>query len=85
MLRVPRSSWKGCRACWRQGLIHNGAQAVLGGPCYIRFGYCEHYRIDGLLVGVGGFRLRPSKKLQAQGYTRAAHDRAGRFVWLRVF
>lgn len=68
---VPRSSWPGCDRCWREGVPHNGGEAVFGGPCYIRFPWCDHREKI-------GFRLRPDRRTC---FHAVAKDRQGRWVW----
>lgn len=68
---VPRSAWSGCNKCWKEGLAHNGPEAVFGGPCYIRFPYCDH-------LEKVGFRLRPDRRKKFIGVRK---DAQGRWVW----
>lgn len=69
--RVPRSAWKGCDKCWREGLAHNGKEAAFGGPCYIRFAYCEERQVFGM-------RLRPDARTRFKGVRKVGR---GRWVW----
>ncbi len=68
---VPRAAWKGCDKCWREGVAHNGREAAFGGPCYIRFAYCEERQVFGL-------RLRPDGRTRWKGVRK---DSQGRWVW----
>lgn len=68
---VPRSAWKGCDKCWREGVAHNGREAAFGGPCYIRFAYCEERQLFGM-------RLRPDRRTK---FTGVRKDGQGRWVW----
>lgn len=46
----------GCDDCWRNAVPHNGEEAALGGPCYLRVDACEHVGPKGY---PGGGRIRP--------------------------
>lgn len=70
---VPRKSWRGCAECWRTGVPHNGKEAAFGGPCYIRFGWCDHKEVMGM-------RLWPDRRHKRVFKVRK--DRAGRWVWV---
>lgn len=69
---VPRRSWDGCDKCWKDGVSHNGPQAVFGGPCYIRFAYCDHRE-------EAGMRLRPERRSKFIGVKK---DKLGRWIWV---
>jgi hypothetical protein len=68
---VPRAAWKGCDKCWREGVGHNGRECAFGGPCYIRFAWCEHRNLFGM-------RLRPDGRTKFKGVRK---DSRGRWVW----
>ena len=66
-----RESFEGCDQCWKEGVAHNGDEAVFGGPCYIRLAYCEHLQKL-------GFRLRPDGRTCLKSVTK---DGGGRWIW----
>jgi hypothetical protein len=68
---APREDFPGCDQCWKDGVAHNGPEAVFGGPCYIRLAYCEHLRKL-------GFRMRPDRRTCLKSVTK---DRRGRWIW----
>lgn len=68
---VRRSSWEGCDKCWKEGVAHNGGEAVFGGPCYIRLAWCDHNERC-------GFRLRPDARTCLKSVTK---DGRGRWIW----